>query len=163
MKPAVLACLGSLAMLPVFATPAAASPVEGASSRAASAPGADSLPRISAAAGPRYRSCATTGVGASGEAVVYGWTQPGAELSVKLSLLDGARDGHSAAIRIVIEGVDGKRRYAGWHRVSGFGKYKEGWGTVKHDRGINKIGVQVAEFKGSRLVESCTDVRGPSS
>ncbi|MEU5236845.1 hypothetical protein ACH4UR_21645 [Streptomyces lydicus] len=144
----------------VLATvPAQAATARSAAAQSASVTLGEAHAQAAGSGGTVYRSCATKGVGASGEAEIHGWTQAGAKINVKLSLMDGDADGHYAAIRFVVQGLDGSWKYSRWNTVSGRGKYKEGWGKVEYSKGIDKAGVEVAEFKGKKMVESCMDVR----
>ncbi|MFF7228212.1 hypothetical protein BX264_2000 [Streptomyces sp. 2333.5] len=111
--------------------------------------------------GPVMRGCSTSPLGGSGGAEIHNWYSPSATINVKLDLLDNAADGRYAAIRFVVEGLDESWKFSRWNKVSGYGKYKTGWGKFKYNRGIDKAGVEVATFKGNRMLSECMDVRGP--
>ncbi|MFF3767443.1 hypothetical protein ACFYYR_25630 [Streptomyces sp. NPDC001922] len=109
---------------------------------------------------PEYRGCATpeSPSGASGDAVIHNWSDPGQTLVVQLGLADLQADGRHARIRFVIEDVNGRRTYGRWRKAVGDGANKSWWTSAKSDRGIFEAGVQVATFKGNRLKTICTDM-----
>ncbi|MYT30572.1 MULTISPECIES: hypothetical protein [unclassified Streptomyces] len=107
------------------------------------------------------RGCTTGDAGASGGAVIYNWHDPMSTLNVKLDLADGKADGRYAAIRVLVLGMNGTSKQGAWNKVSGAGKHKEGWVSVKYSGGIKNIGIQVATFKGNHLMGYCTDWGNP--
>ncbi|WP_143179696.1 hypothetical protein [Streptomyces yunnanensis] len=143
------------------AVPAQAAVAHGGSTQTASVHvGKARTPAVGSGDPVVQRACTTGDIGASGGAEIHNWHGPSATLSVKLDLADGRADGRYAAIRILIVDMNGKSVQGRWNKVSGYGKRKEGWTSVKYKGGINNIGVQVATFKGSRMMSYCVDLGG---
>ncbi|WP_282794800.1 hypothetical protein [Streptomyces sp. CC224B] len=101
-------------------------------------------------------SCMTTG--ANGSVRVPNFHGATERIQVGLTAYDSKADAKQARVRLLTKNASGKITYWSWHAAKGGKGTLKSWKThAKDDRGIFNVGVQVARFDGSHLVNSCTD------
>ncbi len=75
-----------------------------------------------------------------------------------LSVTDTVANDHHVQIRYLTQQDSGSTRYWPWHsNTSGEGKTVVWNTTAKSDYGIWGFGVEVAQFEGDTLMNSCVD------
>lgn len=103
-----------------------------------------------------YRGCSTTG--ASGGYAYSNYHGPGATINVSFDLSDTLADGYHARVRFLSKNTHGTTKYWGWRQnLDGAGTTKYWVSTASDTSGLFDIGVQIARFNGSTLLNSCTD------
>ncbi|MET8692869.1 hypothetical protein ABZV65_10015 [Streptomyces bauhiniae] len=99
--------------------------------------------------------CNTTG--ASGGVTVDNFSGATDEIKFFMGVDDTLADGHHARIRLITKNAAGKNKYWAWHAdYGGAGTSKEIRSYAHDDSGIFDVGIQVARFEGSSLLNSCT-------
>ncbi|WP_228927010.1 hypothetical protein [Streptomyces sp. DH7] len=103
-------------------------------------------------------NCFTTGAG--GAATVQNWHvgESGKNVGVHMGVHDNKADGHHVRIRLIGKKIGGTPVNWPWRaNYDGNGSYKA-WDTYfVNDGNMLMVGVQVARFEGSELLNSCTD------
>ncbi|MGQ4381963.1 hypothetical protein [Streptomyces sp. SAS_270] len=102
------------------------------------------------------RWCSTTG--ASGGVTVYNYDQATDHIALTMNAYDGLADGHHASVRLLTKNYAGTIKYWPWHaNYYGVGTNANWDTTATNSSGIHDVGVQIARFEGSTLLNSCTD------
>ncbi|MGW1746339.1 hypothetical protein ACWCRD_12110 [Streptomyces sp. NPDC002092] len=100
--------------------------------------------------------------GASGSIATSGWHRGVGQRtvpSIKLKVYDWVEDGHHVSIRVVAYYADGSKGYYPWHsNYDGYGTSKEfdTSATAGGVSGIWDLGIEVARFEGSHLMNYCS-------
>jgi hypothetical protein len=100
--------------------------------------------------------CGTTG--AWGGITVNNFNGPTEEIKFSMEVLDTRGDNHHVRIRLKTQNHADTVKNWPWHaNYDGEGESKT-WNTYAHDdSGIFYVGIQVARFEGSTLLNSCTE------
>ncbi|WP_369235108.1 hypothetical protein AB5J56_24900 [Streptomyces sp. R21] len=102
------------------------------------------------------RWCSTTG--ASGGIIVYNYNQPEYTVALTMNAYDALADDHHVSVRLLTKNYAGTIKYWPWHaNYHGVGTNLNWDTTATNNTGIHDVGVQIARFEGSTLLNSCTD------
>lgn len=119
--------------------------------------GSASISSATAAANTATASCSTTGAKGSSKTTFT----PGeihATMPVTLTVTDTSADGHHVRVRYLSRSDPGTITRWSWHALhNGNGTTLVYPTTARHEYGIVNMGVEVARFEGSTLLNSCTD------
>ncbi len=79
-------------------------------------------------------------------------------MPVTLTVTDTKADGHHVRVRYLSKTDPGTTVKWSWHALyDGQGTTLKYPTTARHEYGIVNMGVEVARFEGSKLLNSCTD------
>ncbi|MFV8184266.1 hypothetical protein [Streptomyces sp. AF1B] len=122
---------------------------------AASAMLAGLISATPASAATLLARCNTTG--ASGGITVDDFNGATDKINFSMGVDDTLADGHHVRIRLITENAAGTHKYWSWHAdYNGEGTSTEVNSYAQDDSGIFYVGIQVARFEGSTLLNSCT-------
>ncbi|WP_409471235.1 hypothetical protein [Streptomyces sp. HC307] len=100
--------------------------------------------------------CSTTG--AWGGITVNNFNGATDRIDFSMTISDTSADGHHARIRLKTKNHVGTVKNWSWHANYGGEGHDERVVTYAHDdSGIFSVGIQVARFEGSTLLNSCTE------
>ncbi len=104
-------------------------------------------------------TCNTKPLGATSTAFITNWTSPSSTVGISIDIADNRTDGRYAAVRLIAIGMNGSRSYSNWLKATGgYGDYKSWKGTSSNKTGLDHIQLEVATFKGKRMMSHCTDI-----
>lgn len=109
-----------------------------------------------AAATDANRWCSTTG--ATGGIIVYGYDGATTKIVLTINSYDSLADNHHSQVRLLTKNWEGTIKYWPWRANYGGVGTNVSWNTTATEStGIHDVGVQVARFEGSTLLNSCSD------